>query len=225
MSEWIRKINWKYVVVMLIGNIILGLGIAIFKLSGLGNDPFSGMVMALAECVGIEYARFLILLNLGFFVIEIIWGRKLIGLGTIINALFLGYFVTFFYNLITSVIDAPDQMAMQVVTVFIGVIITSLGISMYQLPKQGVAPYDSISLIMTEKWPKIPYFWCRVSNDAISALVCWLAGGIVGLGTLVSAFGFGPFCSVFRYTFYIKSAGKAGKIIKTVLYMHIIRRK
>ena len=58
MSEWIRKINWKYVVVMLIGNIILGLGIAIFKLSGLGNDPFSGMVMALAECVGIEYARF-----------------------------------------------------------------------------------------------------------------------------------------------------------------------
>ena len=82
MSEWIRKINWKYVVVMLIGNVILGLGIAIFKLSGLGNDPFSGMVMALAECVGIEYARFLILLNLGFFVIEIIWGRKLIGLGT-----------------------------------------------------------------------------------------------------------------------------------------------
>ena len=79
MSEWIRKINWKYVVVMLIGNIILGLGIAIFKLSGLGNDPFSGMVMALAECVGIEYARFLILLNLGFFVIEIIWGRKAHG--------------------------------------------------------------------------------------------------------------------------------------------------
>ena len=169
------------------------------------------MVMALEECVGIEYARFLILLNLGFFVIEIIWGRKLIGLGTIINALFLGYFVTFFYNLITSVIDAPDQMAMQVVTVFIGVIITSLGISMYQLPKQGVAPYDSISLIMTEKWPKIPYFWCRVSNDAISALVCWLAGGIVGLGTLVSAFGFGPFVQFFDTHFTLKVLAKLEK--------------
>ena len=154
------------------------------------------------------------LLNLGFFVIEIIWGRKLIGLGTIINALFLGYFVTFFYNLITSVIDAPDQMAMQVVTVFIGVIITSLGISMYQLPKQGVAPYDSISLIMTEKWPKIPYFWCRVSNDAISALVCWLAGGIVGLGTLVSAFGFGPFVQFFDTHFTSKVLAKLEKIIK-----------
>ena len=201
MSEWIRKINWKYVVVMLIGNIILGLGIAIFKLSGLGNDPFSGMVMALAECVGIEYARFLILLNLGFFVIEIIWGRKLIGLGTIINALFLGYFVTFFYNLITSVIDAPDQMAMQVATVFIGVIITSLGISMYQLPKQGVAPYDSISLIMTERWPKIPYFWHRMSNDVLCALICYLTGGVIGIGTLVTAFGLGPVIHFFNRHF------------------------
>lgn len=81
MSEWIRKINWKYVVVMLIGNIILGLGIAIFKLSGLGNDPFSGMVMALAECVGIEYARFLILLNLGFFVIRNYLGKKAYRIG------------------------------------------------------------------------------------------------------------------------------------------------
>ena len=111
----------------------------------------------------------------------------------------------------TSVIDAPDQMAMQVVTVFIGVIITSLGISMYQLPKQGVAPYDSISLIMTEKWPKIPYFWCRVSNDAISALVCWLAGGIVGLGTLVSAFGFGPFVQFFDTHFTSKVLAKLEK--------------
>ena len=33
MGEWIKKINWKFVLVMIIGNIILGLGIAIFKLS------------------------------------------------------------------------------------------------------------------------------------------------------------------------------------------------
>ena len=209
MGEWIKKINWKFVLVMIIGNIILGLGIAIFKLSGLGNDPFSGMAMA--EGGGIEYARVGIGMNIGFFIIEIIWGRKLIGLGTIVNALLLGYIVTFFYNLITSVIDAPQQMAMRVLTVCIGVIITSLGISMYQLPKQGVAPYDSISLIMTERWPKIPYFWCRVSNDAISALVCYLAGGIVGLGTLVSAFGFGPFVQFFDTHFTSKVLAKLNK--------------
>ena len=90
MSEWIRKINWKYVIVMLIGNVILGLGIAIFKLSGLGNDPFSGMVMALSDRIGIDYPIFLIIVNMIIFVVEIIFGRKMIGLGTFVNALLLG---------------------------------------------------------------------------------------------------------------------------------------
>ena len=96
MSEWIGKINWKYVIVMLIGNVILGLGIAIYKLSGLGNDPFSGMVMALSDRIGIDYPIFLIIVNMIIFVVEIIFGRKMIGLGTFVNALLLGYVVSFF---------------------------------------------------------------------------------------------------------------------------------
>ena len=188
MIEWIKNINWKYVIVMCIGNIILGLGIAIFKFSGLGNDPFSGMVMALSDRAGIEYAVFLIMINTIVFIVEFILGRKLIGLGTFVNALLLGYVVTFFYNLIVSAAGEPGQLLQRILIVCIGVIVTSFGVSMYQLPKQGVAPYDSMSLIMTERLKKIPYFWNRVVTDAFCALMCWLAGGIVGLGTLVSAF-------------------------------------
>jgi uncharacterized membrane protein YczE len=36
--------------------------------------------------------------------------------------------------------------------------------------------------------------------DACCALICFLAGGIVGIGTLVSAFGFGPFIQFFNKT-------------------------
>ena len=210
MSEWIKNINWKYVLIMLVGNIVLGLGIAIFKLSGLGNDPFSGMVMSLAEVTGIEYAVFLIILNMCVFVIEIIFGRKLIGIGTFVNAVLLGYFVTFFYNILVSTVGNPDHMVQRVLIVCVGVVVTSLGVSMYQLTRQGVAPYDSLSLIMTEKWPKIPYFWHRVSNDAICALICWFAGGIVGLGTLVSAFGLGPIVQFFDTYFTSKLLAKIG---------------
>ena len=156
MSEWIKKINWKYVIVMLIGNVILGLGIAIFKLSGLGNDPFSGMVMALSDRTGIDYPVFLIIVNMIVFVFEIIFGRKLIGLGTFVNAVLLGYIVSFFYNIILCL--EPTQMVQRVLTVCVGVVVTSLGVSMYQLSRQGVAPYDSVSLIRVEKWPKISYF-------------------------------------------------------------------
>ena len=211
MSEWIRNINWKYVIVMCIGNIILGLGIAIFKFSGLGNDPFSGMVMALSARVGIEYAVFLIMLNIIIFIVEFILGRKLIGIGTFFNALLLGYVVTFFYDVIVSVAGEPGQMVQRILSVCVGVIVTSLGVSMYQLPDQGVAPYDSMSLIMTERLKKVPYFWNRVATDALCALICWLAGGIVGLGTLVSAFGLGPFVQFFDTHFTSKLLEKIGK--------------
>ncbi|WP_339316737.1 hypothetical protein [Paenibacillus sp. FSL R10-2734] len=47
----------------------------------MGNDPFSGMVMALAEYVGITYANFLILLNLVLFVIVFITEESLLEPG------------------------------------------------------------------------------------------------------------------------------------------------
>lgn len=96
-------------------------------------------------------------------------------------------------------------------TVCVGVVVTSLGVSMYQLSRQGVAPYDSISLIMTERCPKISYFWHRISNDALCALICWLAGGIVGLGTLVSAFGLEPVVQFFDTYFTSKLLKKLGE--------------
>ena len=62
--RYFEKAGWGRLLVMVVGNIFLGLGIAVFKLSGLGNDPYSGMVMALSDCVGMAYANFLVLINL-----------------------------------------------------------------------------------------------------------------------------------------------------------------
>ena len=208
MKEWIKKINWKYVIVMCLGNVILSLGVAIFKLSGLGNDPFSGMIMALSDMTGMKYARLLIIINLLIFIVEVSLGRKLIGLGTFVNMFLVGYIMTFFYDVLVAWMGEPQQMLQRILLVCVGVIITSLGVSMYQLPDQGVAPYDSVSLIMTERLPKIPYFWNRVSNDALCALICWLTGGIVGLGTLVSAFGLGPVIHFFNKNFTQKLLDK-----------------
>ncbi|MGN0400054.1 MAG: YitT family protein [Blautia sp.] len=200
-KEYFRKAGWGRMAVMTVGNIFLGLGIAIFKLSGLGNDPYSGMVMALSDCVGIAYANFLVLMNLLLFVVEFLFGKRFIGPGTLVNAVLLGYIATFFYNLLVAVVGVPGVMWQRILTVCAGVVVCSFGVSLYQSSDVGVAPYDSLSLIMTVKWPKIAYFWHRMSNDAICALICFLAGGIVGLGTLVCAFGLGPVVYFFNAHF------------------------
>lgn len=198
---YFKKTGVKRLAIMVIGNIFLGMGISIFKFSGLGNDPFSGMAMALAECVKIEYANFLIMINAFIFLLELLFGREFIGAGTVVNAFLLGYIVTFFYNIWLALFPAPELLVVRIVIVLIGMGITGFGISLYQTPNVGTAPYDSLSLIMAKRMAKISYFWHRIFTDAVCALICFLAGGIVGLGTLITAFGFGPVIEFFNVHF------------------------
>lgn len=199
-----HKLNWGRILVMLLGNLFIGLGIAIFKLSGLGNDPWSAMVMALADYLDIAYAHFLVILNVFIFMLQILFGRKFIGLGTFVNAILLGYVVTFFYDSFILTVGLPEQLWQQILIVCIGVVISSFGVSMYQLSNVGVAPYDSLSLITVDRFPKFAYFWHRMSTDCCCVIIGFLAGGIIGLGTFVAAFGLGPFVQFFNVHFTSK---------------------
>lgn len=191
----------RRLVVMVFGNVFLGMGISIFKFAGLGNDPFSGMAMALADLVGMQYANLLLIINLFIFALEFAFGRSFVGAGTLVNAFFLGYITTFFYSLWTHFFALPHNLAIQILIMLIGTVVTGFGVSMYQTPNVGVSPYDSLSLIMTKRIPQISYFWNRIFTDAICAVICFFAGGIVGLGTLVSALGLGPVIDFFNIHF------------------------
>ena len=102
MREYFKNINWKHFLVMCIGNIFAGMGVAIFKLAGFGTDPFNGMNMAVAEQLGMMYGNFQLLLNIVLLIVEILFGRKFLGAGTAVNAIFLAYICSFFYNIFTN---------------------------------------------------------------------------------------------------------------------------
>ena len=55
------------------------------------------------------------------------------------------------------------------------VLVTALGASLYQTADLGIAPYDYLSLGLRDYTP-CPYFGCRIFTNALSALLCWLAG-------------------------------------------------
>lgn len=200
-KRYFQRVGWKRILVMLLGNVFLGMGVSIFKFSCLGNDAFNGMLMALADCVGIPYARFFVIFSICLFIVELLTGRSFVGIGTVVNTFLLGYIVTFFYDMWIKLFQIPEMLLLQIVVMLAGVIVCSFGISMYQTPDAGVSPYDSLSLILAKRSRRIPYFWCRMLTDGVCALVCFLAGGLVGIGTLVAAFGLGPFVHFFNVHF------------------------
>lgn len=201
LAGYFKKTGKKRLIIMVFGNIFLGMGISIYKFAGLGNDPFSGMVMALSDVVGMPYANFLVILNIFIFLLEFLFGKEFIGAGTLVNAFFLGYIVTLFYNLWLHFFALPQALIIKILIMLVGTIVTGFGVSMYQTPNAGVSPFDSLSVIMAKRIPKISYFRHRITTDAFCALVCFLAGGIVGLGTLVSALGLGPVINFFNVHF------------------------
>ena len=103
MGDFLKNINWKHVLIMCIGNVFAGMGIGIFKLAGLGTDPFSGMNMAVADMIGMAYGNFQLIVNIVLLIIEIAFGRRFLGIGTVVNAVCLAYITTFFYNIYTGV--------------------------------------------------------------------------------------------------------------------------
>ena len=203
-QNYLKKVGWRRIIVMTVGNLFLGLGIAIFKMSGMGTDPFTAMMLAMSDKIGIPYAHFVVMFNLLLFVVEFAFGREFIGIGTIINACLLGYVITFFSWILALPFGMPESLAARLILVCIGVCVVSFGVAMYQTPDVGVAPWDSMSIIMVKYWPKIPYFWHRMSNDALAVLVAVLLGGVVGLGTALCAFCLGPFIHFFSEKFVKK---------------------
>ena len=163
---------------MVIGIVIISLGIAIFKQSHLGNDSITALNIRLSELLGISLGVQNICTNLVFLVVEFIWGRKYIGLGTLVNGLGCGFIITFFYDIIAGWFGPAEQLPIQLLWVVIAVPVTAFGCSLYQTADLGVAPYDSLALAIT-----------------------FLLGGLVGIGTLVCAFGLGPFIQFFNGAF------------------------
>ena len=196
--SYFRRVGSKRISASLFGNLLIAVGIALFKQSVLGNDPYTGMNMALADLLSIPFPLLQLGVNLVFFIIQLVCDRRLIGFGTVINALLIGSLVDMFYRVSLICFGLPSVFWVKLIVMVIGMLICCLGLSLYQTADLGVSPYDAVSLILDRKLKRIPYFWCRIFTDGLCALICWLAGGIVGLGTLVTAFGFGPVISLFN---------------------------
>ncbi len=196
MKEYLGRIGMRRVIGMILGNIILGMGIAIFRTSLLGNDPYSAMLMAGADRLGIAYHILMPIVNAVIFIVEISFGRHFIGIGTFVNWFLLGFVAQFFIDLF-SVLQIPERgMAIRLLTVAVGVLVVSLGVSLYQTADLGISPYDSFSIIISEHCP-LQYFWCRLATDVVCTAICFSLGGIVNVGTAVCAFGLGPFVHFF----------------------------
>lgn len=198
LKKWTQQPRFaRRVIVMTCGIIIMGFGLALFKLTLMGNGPSTAMCLAISDVSGIDFALVMIAVNALFFCAEIALGRELLGVGTFINWFGVGPATSFFMHLFERLSFAPESFAVRLAMLPPVVLIVSLSCSMYQTANLGIAPYDSLSIIMSKRLP-MRYFLCRMTTDIVSTLVTLIFGGIIGIGTVICSLGLGPFVSFFN---------------------------
>ena len=186
----------KRIIFCFLGVVIIGLGCALFKQSVCGNDAFTALNITISERTGISLGTVTVLMNCIYLIFPLIWGRKYINIGTILNGVLLGYIVDFFFKLIHGAFGDPASLAIRLIWLVPAVIVISLGISLYQTADLGVGPYDYLALGLRDHM-HFPYFACRIFTDSMCALAAWLLGGLIGIGTLLCALCLGPFTQFF----------------------------
>ncbi|WP_040166464.1 YczE/YyaS/YitT family protein [Microbacterium gorillae] len=179
-----------------VGVILIGLGAAVLKTGDVGLDPYTALNVGIAAKLGWSLGSYQLLSNLVLFIPVLIWGRKYIGPGTIINMVLTGFFIDIFAGLLAPLAPASATLLSKTVFFLVGILIFAFGASAYMSARVGTAPYDAIAPMIVGKtgWK---YGRVRVPQDIIVVILAVLVHGPVGFGTVVTAFFNGPLIQLF----------------------------
>lgn len=180
----------------LAGVVILGLGAAILRVGGVGVDPYTAFNAGVGALLGWGLGPFQLLANAALFLPVLIWGRSFIGIGTIINMVLTGFFIDFFTGVLQPILPHDGRPLTAIVYFLVGIMIFDFGASAYMSADVGIAPYDALAPMVVERtgWS---YKAVRVPQDLAFLVAAALAGGPVGLGTVMTAFFNGPLIEFF----------------------------
>ena len=181
------------VIFLIIGLVLFGLGEALLISAGIGVSPWTVFGQGISNVlnVSIGFATFIISL---FVLLCWIPLRQIPGIGTVLNVIIIASVLD--YSL--PYLPSPETYILRLTQVVLGVVITGFGGGVYLIANLGPGPRDGL-MTGLQRISDFPIAWVRSGIELTVVLIGWILGGIVGIGTLVFAFGIGPSVAISIY--------------------------
>ena len=181
-------------ILMAIGGMIVGLGVAFVVYGNLGGDAMTTFQQGISVFFKLSLPLSQAIANAIFVIILFIFFRNKVNLDTVLCPLF----ITFGCRIATSVIPeiSMDNMVLRVLYMLIGVIVIGIGIGIGAQTQSGSNPYDGSVLSISEKLGK-NFSIVRPVCDALRLIVGILLHGSWGIGTIVATFFQGYIANIF----------------------------
>jgi uncharacterized membrane protein YczE len=169
-----------------VGLVLFGVGIALMVRAGLGLGPWEVFHQGIALLTGLQLGTVSILVGIPVLAAWYPLGERP-GVGTILNIAIIGTATNVAMDLIPAAVELP----VQVVMMLAGVGTIAIGSGLYLASDLGPGPRDGL---MTGLHLRFGWSIRRARTGIeLSVLVLgFLAGGTIGIGTIVFALGIGP---------------------------------
>lgn len=186
-------------IMMLIGILLIGISVGMFRTADFGTDPFTCMNLGISGFLNMKFGILQFIVNIIIFLIVLLYARQYIGVGTLINMVFVGFLSDYVSEFLKIYVYDNSQMAIRIILLFVGVIITSFGVALYMTSDLGIAPYDALAFIIEKITKgKVKFKWARVLSDFVCVVVGVSFGARLGIGTAITVFCTGLLVDFFR---------------------------
>ncbi|AKL96019.1 putative protein DUF161 [Clostridium aceticum] len=174
---------------LLWGLVLYALGIVVTMNAHMGYAPWDAFHVGFAKTVGISIGTVSIIAGIIIGIITVLLGEKL-GLGTILNMVLIGVFIDILLGF--HIIPIANNSIFGIIMLITGLFIIALASYFYIGSSFGAGPRDSLMFALTRK-TGLPVGVCRGTIELLAVFVGWRLGGMIGIGTILSAFLIG-FC-------------------------------
>ena len=171
---------------LVFGLILFGLGEGLLIVSFAGASPWSVLAQGISLNVNFSTGIITIFVSIGVLLLWLPLKQKP-GIGTILNAIIIGLMIDVCINFVPT----PENYINQVLLAIAAVLTVGLGGGIYLVANLGAGPRDGL-MVGLQKKTNLPIALVRGAIEITVMSVGWYLGGIVGLGTLLFAFGIGP---------------------------------
>ena len=181
------------VLILCFGLTLFGLGESLIITAGAGMSPWTVLAEGLSISTNLSIGSLTFLISLA---VLLLWIpiKQMPGVGTILNVIIIAAVIEWSLPFLPH----PEQYGFKILQASIGTLMVGFASGIYLIANLGPGPRDGL-MTGCQRLTNLPIAWIRIFIEITVISIGWALGGIIGIATVIFAFGVGPAVSFGLY--------------------------
>ena len=167
---------------LMIGLCLFGMSATIQIAAAIGTASWTALNQGIALHLPVTVGQVNIAISYIIIVIDLLC-RQPIGIGSLLNAFFVGWFTDFWLSL--GLFSQPQSYILRLLMLLVSMVISAFGSVLYMGAGLGCGPRDTMMVMINKKMAKFGYGTVSIIVSAIVTAAAWLLGAPIGIGTFI----------------------------------------